>query len=103
MGSSEYDIGSPFSRRGEQGKAEDIGGDGYLAVCRMCLLHKVAVVFHISACVGVLQYAGEYVGSEFGFLIFSCAYLYALRNGTRSHHRQCLRENILVHEHDVCT
>jgi hypothetical protein len=40
LGGTEYNISSPFSGRGEQGKAQDIGGNGYFAVGGMGFLYK---------------------------------------------------------------
>ena len=101
LGSSEYDVRSPFSRRGEQGEAQYIGGHSHFTACGMRFLHKSAVVFYISVGVRVLQYAGEDVRSRFQFIVFTRPYLDALRDGAGGDDSQCLREYVFVHKHDV--
>ena len=56
---TEYDIRSPFSRRSQQGKTQNVSGNGNFAVCFMCLFCEVGIVFHITAGVRILQDAGE--------------------------------------------
>ena len=68
LSGAEYDVCSPFARRCQQRKAEDVGGNGYFASTLVGFLDQFAIVFHISVGIGVLQNAGEYVGGEIGFL-----------------------------------
>ena len=54
LAATEYDIRSPFSRRGEQGEAQNVGGNGHFATGSMCIFHKSAVVFYIAVAIRVL-------------------------------------------------
>ena len=94
--STEYNVSSPFSRRCEQGKTQNIGGYSHF-------LYKGAVIFHISTCIGILQYAGKNVRRHFHLGIFTCAYLDTLRDGACGHYCQYLWKNLFVHKHNVCT
>lgn len=98
---SEDDVGSPFSRRGEQGEAQYVGCNGHFAVGCMGLFHEGVIIFHVAGGVGVLQYAGKDVRCEFHFMVFARTQLNALGNGAGSHYCQCLREDGFVYKHHV--
>ena len=59
LGCSDNHVSTPFSRRGQQGKAQNIGGNGNFTVRVMCFLRKVGIVFYISAGIRILKNAGE--------------------------------------------
>ena len=98
---SEDDVSPPFSRRGEQGEAQNVGGNGHFAVGCMGFFHEGAIIFHVAGGVGILQYAGEDVRCEFHFMVFSYTQLDTLRNGTGSHYCQRLREDGFVNKYHV--
>ena len=100
---TEYDIRSPFSRRSQQGKTQNIGGNGNFAVCFMCLLCEVGIVFHITAGVRILQDAGEDFRWGFKLFVFAYPQFDALWNGTCGHYCQGLREDVFVHKDYVGT
>ncbi len=101
LGGSEDNVSSPFPRRGEKGKAQYVGGNGYFAIYRMSFFYKSTIIFHIAGSVGILQYAGKDVRCEFHLLVFAYTQFDALWNGAGSHYRQCLREDGFVYKYHV--
>lgn len=93
----------PILPEGEQGKAQNVGGNGHFAVGCMGFFHEGAIIFHVAGGVGILQYAGEDVRCEFHFMVFSYTQLDTLRNGTGSHYCQRLREDGFVNKYHVGT
>ncbi|EJX02521.1 hypothetical protein EVA_09366 [gut metagenome] len=67
----------------------------------MGLFYKLMVVFYVSACVGVLQNAGEEVGCELEFAILAGAENDALRYSAGSHYGQGLGEDTFIDEDHV--
>jgi hypothetical protein len=57
---SEHNIRSPFSWRSQQGKAQNIGGNSYLAICGMGFFCKYGIILYVSIRVRVLQNAGKH-------------------------------------------
>ena len=100
---SEYDVGTPFTRRNQQGKTQNIRIHGYLATCRMRTFRKLPVIFYITTVVRVLYDATEYIGCELQFLVITHLHFHTLRNGTGTDNGKILRKYFLIDEQRIGT
>ena len=67
----------------------------------MCLFHKLTIVFHATAGIGVLKDAGKDFRSKYQFLVISYLDLHALRKGAGLDDCQVLWENLFIHKQYV--
>ena len=104
LGRTESDVGTEFSRRGEEYETHDVGGNGYFGTCCMSFFNKSTIVGNSTVCIRILKNSTEYRSREIEFVEVTIYKFYALWHTASGKHIFCLTEYFVVNKEfvDAC-
>ena len=101
LAASEHDVCSPFSRRSQQDKAHQVGGNGDTCSAGIGTHDKFFIIFDRTVGIRILDDCPEHVRSKFKCLVIARNHLDALRNHTCVDYGLCRGKYVFIDKQRV--